>query len=89
MFNMYNYAMRTCVLPNVLRQLSIYNVITVCLSRTEWSAGRIPLVFSPARNTHTYCLYIHTYTHAYTCVYVYTYTYTRIHMCTRDSKFYL
>lgn len=65
MFNMYSYAMRTCVLPNVLRQLSIYNAYNYSVPVADGvisrpNSARV-LSHVQVANTHTYCLsYIHT-----------------------------
>lgn len=94
MFNIYNYAMmRTCVLPNVLRQLSIYNVYNYSVPVADGVISRpnsARVLSRSIANAHTYCLYIHTYiytyTHIHTCLYVHTYTHihthTRIHIYT-------
>lgn len=99
MFNMYNYAMRTCVLPNVLRQLSIYNAYNYSVPVADGVISR-PNSARVLSHTQTHIhiaytyIYIHTpraYIRAYihiVCTYIYIYLYMP-HTCTRDGKFYL
>lgn len=87
MFNMYNYAMRTCVLPNVLRQLSIYNAYNYSVPVADGVISRpnsARVLSHTQTHIHIAYIYIHTYTYVciytYICVYVCTYIY--IHMYT-------
>lgn len=88
MFNMYNYAMRTCVLPNVLRQLSIYNAYNYSVPVADGVISRPNSARVLFHTQHTYILPIRAYTRAcarahvcvyiHMCVYIHTYIYAYI-----------
>lgn len=81
MFNMYNYAMRTCVLPNVLRQLSIYNAYNYSVPVADGVISRpnSARVLSHTQ-THIHIAYICIHTYTYVCIYMYICVYTDIHI---------
>lgn len=80
MFNMYNYAMRTCALPNVLRQLSIYNAYNYSVPVADGVISRPNSARVLSHTQHTYILPIHTYMHTHTRIHLYTYVYIYIYI---------